>query len=81
MATMGERVPHRRRCDDFAVSKSVSGLNLDTVGIMLMLIGAAGLIISLVVRGTARVRGSRMPAVQETTPVQAGKTVVPEAGR
>ncbi|MDQ1719391.1 MAG: hypothetical protein QOE89_3344 [Pseudonocardiales bacterium] len=32
----------------FAVTKQVSGVNLGTVGIVLMIVGAAGLVISLI---------------------------------
>ena len=38
----------------FAVTKSVSGIDLGVVGIILMIIGALGLIISLIVMGTRR---------------------------
>jgi len=65
----------------FAVSKTVTGLNLDTVGIILMIIGAGGLVISLVMLGTARARHGRTTVVRDATPVQGGTTVVQEAGR
>ena len=38
----------------FALTKSVSGINLSTVGVVLMLVGIAGLVISLVLASTAR---------------------------
>jgi Domain of unknown function (DUF6458) len=38
----------------FAVTASVSGISLSTVGVILMVIGVAGLVISLVLIGTAR---------------------------
>jgi Domain of unknown function (DUF6458) len=38
----------------FALTTSVSGINLSTVGIVLMVVGLAGLIISLVLASTAR---------------------------
>ena len=65
----------------FAVSKSVSGLSLDTVGIILMIVGGAGLVISLVVLATGRARDGRTTVTQSTTPVQSGTTVVQESGR
>jgi hypothetical protein len=65
----------------FAVSKSVTGLNLDTVGVILMIVGAGGLVISLVMLGTARSRESRTTVVQGATPVQAGTTVVQDTVR
>ena len=42
---------------NFAVSKTVDGVALDTVGIILMIVGAIGLVVSLVTLGTARGRG------------------------
>jgi Domain of unknown function (DUF6458) len=65
----------------FAVSKSVSGLSLDTVGIILMIVGGAGLVISLVVLATSRSRGGGTTVTPGTTPVQAGTTVIHESGR
>ena len=38
----------------FAVTTSVSGVNLSTVGVVLMVVGIAGLVISLVLASTAR---------------------------
>ena len=38
----------------FALTKSVSGINLSTVGVVLMVVGIAGLVISLVLATTAR---------------------------
>ena len=38
----------------FAVTTSVSGINLSTVGVVLMVVGIAGLVISLVLASTAR---------------------------
>jgi len=38
----------------FAVTASVSGLSLSTVGVVLMVVGIAGLVISLFVATTAR---------------------------
>ena len=38
----------------FAVTTSVSGINLSTVGVVLMVVGIAGLVISLVLANTAR---------------------------
>jgi Na+/melibiose symporter-like transporter len=38
----------------FAVTTSVSGINVATVGVVLMVVGIAGLVISLVMANTAR---------------------------
>ena len=38
----------------FAVTTSVSGVDLATVGVVLMVVGLAGLVISLVMASTAR---------------------------
>jgi hypothetical protein len=38
----------------FALTTSVSGINLSTVGVILMVVGIAGLVISLVLASTAR---------------------------
>lgn len=38
----------------FAITWSTSGINLSNVGIILMLVGLAGLVISLVLANTAR---------------------------
>ena len=38
----------------FAVTTSVSGVSLGTVGVVLMVVGLAGLVISLVLANTAR---------------------------
>ena len=66
---------------NFAVSKTVDGLALDTVGVILMIVGACGLVISLVVLGTARGRAGSTTVVHETAPVQGGTTVVQEGER
>ena len=65
---------------NFAVSKTVDGVALDTVGIILMIVGAGGLVISLAVLGTARVREGRT-TVMSATPVQAGTTVIKDGAR
>jgi hypothetical protein len=57
----------------FAVSKSVSGFNLDSVGVMWMIVGAGGLVISLVLLGTARAQGSRTTVTQPAASVQGGR--------
>jgi len=62
----------------FAVSTSVSGLNLDTVGVILMIVGGLGLVVSLLMLATARGRVGRTTFVSGTTPVQADTTVVHE---
>jgi uncharacterized membrane protein len=38
----------------FAVTTSVSGINLSTVGVVLMVVGVAGLVISLVMASSTR---------------------------
>ena len=38
----------------FAVTTSVSGINLSTVGVVLMVVGIAGLVISIILASTAR---------------------------
>jgi hypothetical protein len=47
----------------FAVTTSVSGISLSTVGAVLMVVGIAGLVISLVLASTAR----RTDVVHHTT--------------
>ena len=65
----------------FAVSKSVTGLSLDTVGVILMIVGSVGLVISLVMFATDRARDGRTTVVQGASPAQAGTTVVQDARR
>jgi hypothetical protein len=62
----------------FAVTKTVSGISLDTVGVILMIVGAGGLVISLFMFAAERLRENRTLVVRGTTPVQAGTTVVQE---
>ena len=38
----------------FAVTATVSGISLSTVGVVLMVVGVAGLVISLIMASTAR---------------------------
>ncbi len=57
----------------FAVTKLVDGLNLDAVGVILMLVGGLGLIVSLITLGMTRSRTTTV--VQGTSPVQRGETV------
>ena len=45
----------------FAVTASVSGVELETVGLILMIVGAAGLVISLVFASTWARRGEAQP--------------------
>ena len=56
----------------FAVSKSVEGLNLSAVGVILMVVGSIGLVMSLIMLGTGRsVRpGGRVTVVEEDAPVR-----------
>jgi len=65
----------------YAVSETVDGLALDAVGVILMIVGAGGLVISLVVLATARSRAGATTVVRETAPVPGGTTVVQEGGR
>jgi len=65
----------------FAVSKSVTGLSLDTVGVILMIVGAGGLVISLAMVATARSRAGGTTVVHGTTPAQSGTTVVQDNAR
>jgi uncharacterized protein DUF6458 len=62
----------------FAVDKTVAGLDLDMVGVIAMIAGAAGLVISLVMLGTERARGARTTVVRGTAPVQSATTTVVE---
>ena len=65
----------------FAVTKVVDGLNLDAVGVILMIVGGLGLVVSLVVLGMTRARAGHTTVVQGTTPGQAGTTVLQGDGR
>jgi tellurite resistance protein TehA-like permease len=53
----------------FAVTKRVNGIDLDTVGVILMIVGAVGLVISLILttsrRRTDVIYGSRGTTVIE----------------
>jgi len=60
----------------FAVSTSVKGLNLDAVGVILMIVGALGLVISAVMIAMTRSRGGRTTFVDRATPVQTTTTVI-----
>ncbi len=51
----------------FAVTASVSGISLATVGVILMIVGAVGLVISLVLLSAARPR--RAAIVEPAEPV------------
>jgi hypothetical protein len=63
----------------FAVSKSVTGLSLDTVGVILMIVGGGGLVLSLIMLAMTRGREGRTTVVQGTTPAQT--TVVQDNAR
>lgn len=58
----------------FAVTASVSGINLSAVGVVLMVVGIAGLVLSLIMAGTAR----RTDVVHQTAN---GSYVEPAEGR
>ena len=62
----------------FAVTKVVDGLNLGAVGVILMIAGALGLVVSLVVLGMTRGRGDRTTVV---TPVQTRTAVLQDDPR
>jgi len=49
----------------FAVNASVSGLEIDTVGLILMIVGAVGFLWSMFVLYGARGRADTVPADQE----------------
>ena len=65
----------------FAVTKVVTGVNLGAAGVVLMIVGALGLIVSLVMMSTARARVQRTTVVQGTTPAPTGTTVMHEDTR
>jgi hypothetical protein len=65
----------------FAVTKVVNGLNLGAVGVILMIVGALGLVVSLAMLGMTRTRATRTTVVQAATPVPAGTTVVQQDRR
>jgi hypothetical protein len=60
----------------FAVTKTVSGVDLNTVGLILMFVGTLGLVISLLTMTSARGLGRRTTVVSAAPPVQAGTTTV-----
>ncbi len=49
----------------FAVSKGVDGLNVGAVGVILMIVGGLGLVVSLVVLGMSRARVDRTTVVDD----------------
>jgi Domain of unknown function (DUF6458) len=49
----------------FAVTASFNGINVSTVGVVLMVVGVAGLVISLVMFNTARRTGVGTRTVRE----------------
>jgi hypothetical protein len=49
----------------YAVSKTVEGVALDTVGIILMIVGAIGLVVSLFTLVATRGRAGRTTVVQD----------------
>jgi hypothetical protein len=61
----------------FAVTTSVSGINVSVVGVVLMLVGLAGLVITLVMANTAR----RTDVVHHTAPEGYTETLPPEDPR
>ena len=49
----------------FAVNASVSGLEIDTIGIILMVVGGIGFLWSLIALGTARRTTEAVPVERE----------------
>ena len=49
----------------FALNVTANGINLDTVGIILMVVGAIGLLASLTVFGSWNARGGRDVVVED----------------
>jgi hypothetical protein len=49
----------------FAVNVSADGFNINTIGVILMIVGGIGLLISLVMYGTASRRVEDRPVVRE----------------
>jgi len=60
----------------FAVTKVVDGLNIGAVGVIFMLVGALGLIVSFAMLGMSRSRAGRTTIVQGTSPAPASTTVL-----
>jgi hypothetical protein len=54
----------------FAVTKTVNGIDLTTVGLILMFVGLGGLIISLFTLAAARNRGTRTTVVSAAPPTR-----------
>ena len=52
----------------FATDVTVSGLNLDTVGLILMLVGVIGLVLTLIVWGSRRSRVVRSVPADRVAP-------------
>jgi hypothetical protein len=53
----------------FAVSGTVSGLDISTVGVILMIVGGAGLLLSLLLLGMGRTRRTTIVQPVVGTPV------------
>jgi hypothetical protein len=49
----------------FAVNVSADGFNINTIGVILMIVGGIGLLISLVMYGSASRRTADRPVVRE----------------
>ena len=60
----------------FAVTKQVSGINVGTVGIVLMVVGAVGLVLSLILMNTRR-RTDVIARPGHTTYLEPGDSVDP----
>lgn len=58
----------------FAVTATTNGINLQTVGLILLIIGGIGLVISLFWMALAADRASSVTAVGRDAPVRDGET-------
>jgi hypothetical protein len=63
----------------FAVTKVVDGLNLGAVGVILMIVGVLGLVVSLITLGMTR--GRTTTVTHGAIPAPAGTTVVQDGPR
>jgi hypothetical protein len=65
----------------FAVTKVVDGLNIGAVGVIFMIVGALGLVVSLITLAMTRARAGRTTVVQTTPDAQTESTVVQDGAR
>lgn len=64
----------------YAVTKTVSGVDLQDVGMILMLVGVLGLVISMVMLGAQRSRGGTTTIVQSGHTTPTDSTVIHDGG-